>query len=86
MDSIESEASSAISYASAMRCPVLNVAISLGACYAMSGTDITHGSIGLGACYAMSGTDIAHVAAIISRVSYSMSGTDIAYGASAVLG
>eukprot|EP00961_Rhodomonas_salina_P023507 315720-Rhodomonas_salina.1 len=36
------------------------VAISLRACYAMSGTDLDCGAIGLRACYAMSGTDLAY--------------------------
>eukprot|EP00961_Rhodomonas_salina_P097791 1315814-Rhodomonas_salina.1 len=46
-------------------------AISIRACYAMSGTVLVYAAaISLGACYAISGL----------RACYAMSGTDIAYG------
>eukprot|EP00961_Rhodomonas_salina_P206922 2793416-Rhodomonas_salina.1 len=53
-------------YALPMACPALTwrlayaLAVSLRACYAMSGTDLLNGAIGLRASYAMSGTNTAH--------------------------
>eukprot|EP00961_Rhodomonas_salina_P154159 2076502-Rhodomonas_salina.1 len=72
-------------------------AISLRACYAMSGTDIGYIAIGLRTCYAMSGTELAYAtcpvrcpvlrqrtvvkSAMCLRACYAMSGTDMAYAA-----
>eukprot|EP00961_Rhodomonas_salina_P134844 1813766-Rhodomonas_salina.1 len=55
-------------------------AISLRACYAMSGTEIPYDAISLRACYAMSGTEIPY-GDISLRACYAMSGTEIRYGA-----
>eukprot|EP00961_Rhodomonas_salina_P304499 3941620-Rhodomonas_salina.3 len=71
-------------------------AISLRACYVLSGTDLVHAAISLRSCCAMSGTDLAYAATyacptqcpeewyalgpISLRACYAMSGTDLAHG------
>eukprot|EP00961_Rhodomonas_salina_P073203 983480-Rhodomonas_salina.2 len=63
--------------------PTEQVAISLRACYAMSGTDLANDDVSLCACYAMSGTEIAY-GAISLRACYTMPSTDLAYGATSL--
>eukprot|EP00961_Rhodomonas_salina_P010310 138426-Rhodomonas_salina.1 len=76
-----------------LRTDLVSRAISLRACYAVSGTDLAYAllppyyavrstdiAISLRACCAMSGTDLAY-RAIGLRPCYAMSNTDVAYGA-----
>eukprot|EP00961_Rhodomonas_salina_P190536 2570862-Rhodomonas_salina.3 len=54
-------------------------AISLSACYAMSGTELAH-LLSVRSCYAKSGTELAYPV-ISLRASYAMSGTERVFAA-----
>eukprot|EP00961_Rhodomonas_salina_P013290 178554-Rhodomonas_salina.1 len=60
-------------------------AVSLRACYAMSGTDVQHGATNLHSCYAMFGTDVQYGATNL-RACYAMLGTDVPYAATRARG